>query len=575
MGAYLAKPDTEKETSAGQSKQNHVKFGHSSMQGWRVNMEDAYLAVPNLSSMSDLSIFGVFDGHGGAEVAHYAGQKIPEMLAKLVKSKKDEIELAIKNFDKEPDVCKKLLANIMDEVVMELDASIIDKKAQKSLREINMADDSDGEGDREDRLEELKDLCEESELSIDELRARYGAPEVKNLGQVDVSDMSSSKSGEKSENDIKPESLAEKLAEDYTNDSSDTEESGSDSEKSDAESDEPIDSESDEEIRSLKKEQRLLKMLSDQAESRSAGEEQPSKCGIDSGTTSVISLMTETGVLIVANSGDSRCLVGRYDEKSDNCISIDMSVDHKPEDAIELNRITKAGGEISADGRVDGGLNLSRAIGDHFYKRFYKGTLSEQKISAKPDIRFLQLTQSDRFIVLACDGIWNVMSSQSVAKFVHKRLEKNMSEVEICNDILDHCVAPDTKGDGTGCDNMTAIVVKLSDEFRKTLPECKKLLTGVYKHFEDQSSDVGIGFGGLHPEAPQSLEFTNRSDGSSQMVGEFLIKYDTRDYNWESTRRSWVEITEKTSAHIQSDKKTDDSDEDSPPSKKKKVQNGN
>ena len=125
------------------------------------------------------------------------------MLAKLVKSKKDEIELAIKNFDKEPDVCKKLLANIMDEVVMELDASIIDKKAQKSLREINMADDSDGEGDREDRMEELKDLCEESELSIDELRARYGAPEVKNLGQVDVSEeMSNSKSeksGKKSE----------------------------------------------------------------------------------------------------------------------------------------------------------------------------------------------------------------------------------------------------------------------------------------------------------------------------------------------------------------------------------------
>merc|ERR1711972_14872 len=108
MGAYLAKPDTEKESSSGVSKQNHIKFGHSSMQGWRVNMEDAYLAVPNLATYPELSFFGVFDGHGGAEVAQYAGQKLPEMFSKLVKSKKDEIENAIKDFGEKPDKCKRL-----------------------------------------------------------------------------------------------------------------------------------------------------------------------------------------------------------------------------------------------------------------------------------------------------------------------------------------------------------------------------------------------------------------------------------------------------------------------------------
>merc|ERR1712226_1647001 len=140
------------------------------MQGWRVNMEDAYLAVPNLSSMSDLSVFGVFDGHGGAEVAQYAGQKLPEMLSKLVKSKKSDIEKAIQKFEEEPDVCKRLLASILDEVVMELDSKIIGKNSQKELIAINMADDSDGEVDKEDRREELKDLCEEAELSIEELK---------------------------------------------------------------------------------------------------------------------------------------------------------------------------------------------------------------------------------------------------------------------------------------------------------------------------------------------------------------------------------------------------------------------
>lgn len=40
-----------------------------------------------------------------------------------------------------------------------------------------------------------------------------------------------------------------------------------------------------------------------------------------------------------------------------------MSFDHKPTDPIELERITKAGGHVGVDNRVNGGLNLSRAIG--------------------------------------------------------------------------------------------------------------------------------------------------------------------------------------------------------------------
>ena len=61
--------------------------------------------------------------------------------------------------------------------------------------------------------------------------------------------------------------------------------------------------------------------------------------------------------LIVANAGDSRCVLCRGGQ------AIDMSFDHKPESPIEQERITKAGGHITIDGRVNGGLNLSRAIG--------------------------------------------------------------------------------------------------------------------------------------------------------------------------------------------------------------------
>ena len=44
--------------------------------------------------------------------------------------------------------------------------------------------------------------------------------------------------------------------------------------------------------------------------------------------------------------------------------AIDLSFDHKPEDDPERTRIEKAGGKVTADGRVNGGLNLSRAIGE-------------------------------------------------------------------------------------------------------------------------------------------------------------------------------------------------------------------
>merc|ERR1711997_643125 len=82
--------------------------------------------------------------------------------------------------------------------------------------------------------------------------------------------------------------------------------------------------------------------------------------GNDSGCTAVVALLAGTK-LFVANAGDSRCVVCR------NGVAVEMSFDHKPEDEVELKRIKKAGGKVTPDGRVNGGLNLSRAIGDHAY----------------------------------------------------------------------------------------------------------------------------------------------------------------------------------------------------------------
>ena len=78
--------------------------------------------------------------------------------------------------------------------------------------------------------------------------------------------------------------------------------------------------------------------------------------GSDSGCTACVALLRGDR-LIVANAGDSRCVLCRGRK------AVDMSCDHKPEDEAEKQRIEKAGGQVTPDGRVNSGLNLSRAIG--------------------------------------------------------------------------------------------------------------------------------------------------------------------------------------------------------------------
>jgi protein phosphatase 1G len=65
MGNFLESPVRHKQIQVGQSTE--VSFGAVSMQGWRVTNEDTHLA--NVDLPGGFSLFGVFDGHGGSEVA--------------------------------------------------------------------------------------------------------------------------------------------------------------------------------------------------------------------------------------------------------------------------------------------------------------------------------------------------------------------------------------------------------------------------------------------------------------------------------------------------------------------------
>ena len=142
--------------------------------------------------------------------------------------------------------------------------------------------------------------------------------------------------------------------------------------------------------------------------------------------------------------------------------ALPLSDDHKPAQERELRRIEAAGGFVTAQGRVNGNLNLSRALGDLKYKGNTAVARAEQMITAEPDVRTVTLEAADEFLVLACDGVWDVMSSQQCVDFVRERIAKGAALEEIVREIFDECIADDPKTTGgLGGDNMTAIIVRL------------------------------------------------------------------------------------------------------------------
>ncbi|KAI3454002.1 hypothetical protein Pfo_010665 [Paulownia fortunei] len=173
--------------------------------------------------------------------------------------------------------------------------------------------------------------------------------------------------------------------------------------------------------------------------------------GPTSGCTACVAIIRENQ-LVVANAGDSRCVISR------NGQAYNLSRDHKPDLEVERDRILKAGGFIHA-GRVNGSLNLARAIGDMEFKQNKFLPAEKQIVTANPDINIVELSDDDEFIVLACDGIWDCMSSQQLVDFIHEQLKYETKLSLVCEKVLNRCLAPSTAG-GEGCDNMTMILVQ-------------------------------------------------------------------------------------------------------------------
>ncbi|GMI88722.1 hypothetical protein like AT3G02750 [Hibiscus trionum] len=139
-----------------------------------------------------------------------------------------------------------------------------------------------------------------------------------------------------------------------------------------------------------------------------------------SGTTAV-TLVKQGTYLVIGNVGDSRAVLGTRD-KNNSLTAVQLTVDLKPNLPAEAERIRKCKGRVFAladepevtrvwlPNNDSPGLAMARAFGDFCLKDF--GLISV------PEVSYRHLSEKDEFVVLATDGIWDVLSNQEVVDII-------------------------------------------------------------------------------------------------------------------------------------------------------------
>ena len=90
--------------------------------------------------------------------------------------------------------------------------------------------------------------------------------------------------------------------------------------------------------------------------------------------------------------------------------------------------------------RVNGSLAVSRALGDFEYKMVEGMGPTEQLVSPEPEIFSIERSDKDEFVVLACDGIWDVMNNEEVKDYIRHNMKLTSNLVDISNSVLDSCL---------------------------------------------------------------------------------------------------------------------------------------
>ena len=91
--------------------------------------------------------------------------------------------------------------------------------------------------------------------------------------------------------------------------------------------------------------------------------------------------------------------------------------------------------------RVNGSLAVSRALGDFEYKNVDGKGPTEQLVSPEPEFYYqIREADKDEFLVLACDGVWDVMTNEDICNFISARMRVTDDLEQIANEVIDTCL---------------------------------------------------------------------------------------------------------------------------------------
>lgn len=157
-------------------------------------------------------------------------------------------------------------------------------------------------------------------------------------------------------------------------------------------------------------------------------------------TVAVVYIQGQT--LYVANAGDTRVVLDR------NGSARRLSHDHKADDPDEINRVREMGGRVDFGtglARVSGILSVARALGDHHPDL-------EGFVSPEPFITETHLESDDRSLIIACDGVWDVISDEEAVNIVHAIDDPKVATKALRDEAL-------RKG---STDNITVVLLKFT-----------------------------------------------------------------------------------------------------------------
>ncbi|CAE7707452.1 unnamed protein product [Symbiodinium pilosum] len=290
------------------------------------------------------------------------------------------------------------------------------------------------------------------------------------------------------------------------------------------------------------------------------------------GSTAIVALVDKAGgrrTVTVANCGDSRAVLCR------NGNAVELSEDHKPELNSEERRIRQAGGSVKLIGpchRIDGwGLNLSRALGDFHYKARPDLSAEQQKVIAVPEIRTVELHSDDEFLVLACDGCFELHTSQKVVDIIRVALKAGQSVKQAAEELVDQSCSPNlvkTRGKDEGLvdasghgDIVISDVAKLPDTSEDLQRQDEKLeqYTGAEIHAEPDESAASTASAAMLPKLwPAEPSCPELSEplclASIWLLGGFVSSFDLCNFSFAPL--FGLEIAELATADLSCSSKT-------------------